>query len=729
MGPGLGSLLILSALARGASPSDTSTYADRATRELVARAMARHHEQDSTVRDYRASLKYRVQFALGKRRWAQLPVAAVEEQAATLQWQYPNDIRVDLLGRRSASRMDGVDINTSFDRPWFVPRMLGDSLRVFGANTPSRAAPHPLAPGADQFYRYAAGDSLTISTRTKRVTIRAIAVTPKQAKGAFVTGRLWVDVATGDVARFTFRFVGTELWAIPSSETDGDKAAARRANEIVTRILQLDADLEYALQDDKYWMPFRQVLSGRVSVPIIEIAVPFEATTTFDDYAINTHQAIVFDAPFPDTVGRRRRSQVTRHAPDSLLQDGRSRDIADSLYSRDRAGYLARGGRYQVHRPSTDSLKAYAGWTDTLTFDQSDAERRRIREALTDVENMAEALPPEMTGKPRLGFAWEKIPDIFRYNRVQGTTLSATARTRTPLAYTLAFGTLRYGFADKRVMASVSAVRDAPGGRLTVVLGRDLADIDPFAKGLNFGNSIRGAFTGHDDGAYLLAQGGRLDFETSAGLGSELTLSALAQDQQSVSSRARAAIPRIFDNDGYFSPNAPIREGFAVGAGARLDHTGYLTRWIVAGEGMRVDGEFAGRVTGELRFPELLGGWVASRFKAGAAFGADQVPQMALRAGGVSTVRGYDFGRERGDLMWSAQVDVTRPGKGAVKKSLFLDAGQAGLRDDFGASKVLVGAGVGLSILDGRFRLELSYPITARDGRGLRFDFVFGGIR
>jgi hypothetical protein len=69
------------ALTRGAFPADTATYADRATSELVARAMLRHRVQDSTVSDYRASIRYRLSFSLGKRRWAELPVAAVEEQA------------------------------------------------------------------------------------------------------------------------------------------------------------------------------------------------------------------------------------------------------------------------------------------------------------------------------------------------------------------------------------------------------------------------------------------------------------------------------------------------------------------------------------------------------------------------------------------------------------------------------------------------------------------------
>ena len=147
MGSALLHCLILAPLLCGASPADTTTYADRATQQLVARAMARHLEQDSTVRDYTAKLRYRVSFGFARRKWGDPLPVAVEEQDAMISWQRPNDLRVDMLGRRSVSQLQGIDLASTFSHPWFVPRTLGDSLRIFGANqTPSRAAPHPLAP-------------------------------------------------------------------------------------------------------------------------------------------------------------------------------------------------------------------------------------------------------------------------------------------------------------------------------------------------------------------------------------------------------------------------------------------------------------------------------------------------------------------------------------------------------------------------------------------------------
>jgi hemolysin activation/secretion protein len=92
-------------------------------------------------------------------------------------------------------------------------------------------------------------------------------------------------------------------------------------------------------------------------------------------------------------------------------------------------------------------------------------------------------------------------------------------------------------------------------------------------------------------------------------------------------------------------------------------------------------------------------------------------------------VRGYDFGTAHGDALWSAQFDISRPGKGTLKPVLFADAGQAGNRATFGSAQFLSGAGAGVSLLGGFMRAELSYPLTHREGRGVRFDLVFGGPR
>jgi hemolysin activation/secretion protein len=116
------------------------------------------------------------------------------------------------------------------------------------------------------------------------------------------------------------------------------------------------------------------------------------------------------------------------------------------------------------------------------------------------------------------------------------------------------------------------------------------------------------------------------------------------------------------------------------------------------------------------------------RFKGGLA--TDPVPvQLAWRVGGQATVRGFDYGVQRGDAFWAVQSDWTLSTR-AVRPVLFVDAGQATVRRAPGSPPVLVGGGVGLSALNGLLRLDLSHPVTPRPaGSGLRLDLIFGAAR
>ena len=100
-----------------------------------------------------------------------------------------------------------------------------------------------------------------------------------------------------------------------------DSAKARRLNSLANRIVSIDADLEYGLQEGRYWMPYRQVIAGRVRLPVVsDVVIPFQATTTFDDYTINGGRS--------DRIRRRaarHRRVDPRFAPGSAGDRGRTR--------------------------------------------------------------------------------------------------------------------------------------------------------------------------------------------------------------------------------------------------------------------------------------------------------------------------------------------------------------------------------------------------------------------
>ena len=710
-------VFLLALVAQNPPPDSSSPYSSPAVKHLVERAMARRRVADSAVLDYRARIHYRLTFGVGRRRWARVPTSAVEEQVADIQWQRPNDLRIDVRGRRSRSRSEDVELSSVWDRPWFVPRSVDDSVRIFSDEFPATGALHPLAAAAPAWYHYTLGEALSVTPGTGgTLRLFQVQVTPRRKGLALIAGEMWIDSASAEVVRLSFRYVGTGLWVLPEGEKRSDTASARRINSIANQIVSVDADLEYGLQDRRYWMPFRQVISGRVRIPLVsDLVIPFRAVTTFDDFEINTGRPIAFELPLgpddPDSV------EARREARDSLRRRDRA---ADSLRSWDYADRWP-GGRYELHRPPNASLDRYRGWLDSLSLEGDPADLARARDVESDLARLAESLPDSVTGQRWHGFSYERLTDAFRYDRVQGISLGLGYRVRAPgLAFTNLYGTVRYGFSDERVTGRLSLVRDAPDGRLTVSGYRDVVSVDPFALAPGFGNSFNALFVAHDNADYALAHGGSAQYETSLRTGLELTLGARYERQTSVDRAAESEVNDFLGGTGVFPLNPPVDEGHFGGGFARLSGVGDL-RWHATADVLGGAGTITGRLYGDLRYG--IGGsrGLTVRLKSGIAT-SPTLPQSEFRLGGIGTVRGHDYGERRGQSFWAAQVDVA-PVKGRLRPVLFVDAGQAGGAESLLSGKVLAGAGVGLSMFGGFLRFDLSRSL-APDDPGLRFDIA-----
>jgi hypothetical protein len=666
--------------------------------------MARRRAGDSLVTDYRARLRYRLTVGLGRRRWAEVPAAAVEEQVADVQWQQPNDLRVDMIARRFRSRGSGLQLSSVWDRPWFVPREVNDSVRIFSDEFPATGALHPLADAGPAWYRYMLTGGLSVSQgggsalRLLRVEVR-----PRRIGPALIAGQMWIDSATAQVVRLTFRYVGTALWVKPEGVRPADSVSASRRNALANRIISVDADLEYGLQDGKYLMPRRQVVSGRVRIPLLsDLVIPFQATTTFEDYEINTGRPVAFTVPLPDTTAD------TRNVRDSL----RAWDFADRWP----------GGRYELHRPSDAELDRYPYWPDSLSLASDPSDARRARETETQLADLAQELPDSLTGEPTHGIAYERLTDAMRYDRVQGLSLGVGYQVRVPgVRFTGLYGTVRYGFSDERVTGRLTLLRDAPGGRLAISGYREIGDLDPFAQGHGLGNTLNALFAGHDNGDYSLAQGGSVGFETSLGLGLDLDVAARLERESSVGRTAKSAVNDFLGGSGIFPLNPTIDEGTFGGGRARLVGSGAV-RWNLAADLIGGEGRSTGRLYGEAR--RGIGGrrGITLGVKAGIAT-TPTMPQALFRLGGLATVRGFDYGERRGSAFWSARLDVA-PFRGRFRPVAFLDAGQAGTASELFSSGALVGGGLGLSIFHGLLRLDFSHPISPDTHRKVRFDLV-----
>ncbi len=232
--------------------TDTTTFADAATEALIVQARLRHAYQDSLVRDYSAMVRTRIDVGFGRSRFARVLPILAHETAARISWSLPNDLKVDVLGQRAASALPSADIEAEFDRPWFIPRSLGDSIRMVDDELPTTAALHPLAPGAEAFYRYAITDSLIITVPGRTVRSVGVRVEPKVLGPSLIAGNVWFDADTYEVVRLTFVFVGQYTWVSPDGSSAEDSAGARRGNVWAQRIAKLEADLEFRSADRRW---------------------------------------------------------------------------------------------------------------------------------------------------------------------------------------------------------------------------------------------------------------------------------------------------------------------------------------------------------------------------------------------------------------------------------------------------------------------------------------------
>jgi hypothetical protein len=729
--------LVLAALLLGSPQQpDTATFRDAATADLYARARVRHVRQDSLVSDYRATVRTRLEATAGRSRFARQTTLLAHESVADVAWQRPNDLQVHVRGARAVAPIVriiegfGGDVESDaerelrrqmvMDRPWFIPRALGDSIRLMGV--PEHAALHPLADNATDHYRFAITDSVEVVLPDRRIRTYKVRVEPKELGPALVAGDMWIDATSGDVVRFGMVFLGDYLWETPDGETESDSAKARADNRQAERFLSVEAMVEYALIDQRYWMPYRQVLAITAEVPwFVNLAMPAMAVTTFTDYRVNGNPALQFAAD--DSLFAEAEEPVTLRIRTTDGRGFESDSTMDNDSLRIERGYLRYGewsqGRWEMAVPPGDSLEAFE-WDATLQMVEDQDEADHVRSVFAELSALEEDLPPEWLGKRRVQVAVEQAADIVRFNRVQGLSLGGGVRFRAGPRFTTVLLKGRFGISDLRPTASGTVRRDGPTGRLDLSGFHHHRESEPWTSGLGIGNSLNALFVGNDDADYYLASGGALSFTWNYGLLRNLEVRLGYEHQASIDVATSSIIADIW-GDGTFPPNPPITDGgFFRGVLRKKDRLGFVQ--IDPGVEVLAGGAGSGvRAWAGVSMPFTLLGF-GGRIQARAALArGDSLPQLAVRLGGPQTVRGYDYGIRREREMWAAQLDLALVRSRLLAPVVFFDIG-----DTFAADP-LIGTGVGLSILNGLVRFNLAKGV--RPDGDLRFDLLFRAPR
>ena len=720
--------------------SDTTTYFNETTAVAVTHARARHYYRDSVIHDYSATVRTRLDAGLGKRRFARIPRFMARETTSRVHWESPDDLRIEFLGARLASTLDDLDADLVFDRPWFIPRAVGDSIALLGGGFPEYPALHPLSESGPDFYRYALHDSVTINAPGRTVRALAIRVVPRTSGHSLIAGDIWIDGTTHEVVRMTFVFVGTRLWVDPD-DADFDQREADLAN----KVLSAEADLEYGLFENEFWLPYRQYIGLDVEIPwIIDVRIPIRFITEFSEHEVNQNVplpwAISWDEinkeSSPDSVapGESTQSVVRRHWGrtdiERCLDCDKDWGFEADSHTVAVTGFSDGGGRWEIITPPVSALQSYT-WQDELKLDLSAEDDRRLRQTIADLADLEEGLDPNLTGRFQRGVAWRDLADIMRFNRAQGLSFGVGYRWRpSGLRFSELFVDARFGLGDLRPTVSATFERETPSGLWSLSAFADVAEQDPLSRGQSIGNSLNGFFTGHDDADYYRRFGASLTRSSYRGLLSNTTISFSFEHHASMSTSAGSAFRGIYDQS-TLAPNPSVREGdyartllswsapfrsrlqvdinaeLLVEVGAGFDDPTHNARaWAVARAPFTL-ADRTGAITG---------------FVGGSA--GDPITQQLYRIGGSQTVRSHTYGRRVGDGAWVVRGDWSLARGSAFVPVVFFDIGDT---FDSASSSPMYGGGLGFSLFNGWFRANLAYGIEPDDG--LKFDLLFGAPR
>ncbi|MGD8697873.1 MAG: hypothetical protein PVJ43_01200 [Gemmatimonadales bacterium] len=700
--------------------------------EIVDLARRRHASPDTTLMDYRSRQNTLVSVGFITDRLAPPKLIVASELASGVAWQQDAGLQVKMLGQRYVTSFGReVEAGLDFSRPWFVPTTPGDSLRLLGGiDIPNRAAVHPFAPGAERFYTYQIGDTVTLYIADREVALVEVKVTPTRGDEALVVGSLWVDGATGDVGAMQIRFVGKPLW-----DAD-DEGEAEWAN----RILSVTATMQQGLWERRYWLPHRQEVELMVRIPFIgNLAIPVVFRNEFDRYEINTGAPIAWVSPDSTRAGEDESSTYDEGATLWLgeRREVETAEVPDSArgpdaYPRRESTQVRAGpayGGWEIIRPPDDTLLAYDEWDRPLEQPASELTLPSAEE----LERRAQELAPDIVGRRMFSFQYDRLPEMIRYNRVEALGIGLSARYDLPRRpFWSVGGGIGFGVADLGLKGKLDIRYDAPRKRFDLagyselhLGGTTLTD----QKRANGSAALRAFFLGRDDADYYRASGAALTFGKRWGRMNG-RVGAGWEYHSSVERNTQVAIPGIWE-DSVFPPNPPVSEGgflrgdlatkFFLGDWTRPTNRAELTLGLEGGTDTDSLDYVQPRVALEGRID--FGNIAAVAFETRGGWTAGDAPFQRLRGiGGLATVRGFTYGTQRGDSYWTGRLELS-PRRKAITPVLFGDVGWAGLTEDWPGSEPLWSFGVGASFLWGVLRTDFVFP-KAKD---VWFELYFAG--
>lgn len=320
----------------------TSAFATPEARAILEKARAAREQQDSALKSYRATTTQRMSVGLGARRLGLEKLLFRGDNVAEISWRRGVGVRVHPIGSRMTVPM-ASDVSGDFVSAVSIPYFPGREQLWFPSSdfgmvkteVDERDMIHPLARGAERYYRYATGDSADIQLPDKRVIrLRELKIAARKPEWRSFVGSFWFDVDGGQLVRAAYRMSSEiDIWSVASEESEKDVAeriatipvqdsllrarlprdvyvkdstrraeAERRRNPnnrnnsnedkppawVMATFRPMKASLdaitvEYALFKGKFWLPRMHSATASAEAMFMKIPVRFDEKFTYED--------------------------------------------------------------------------------------------------------------------------------------------------------------------------------------------------------------------------------------------------------------------------------------------------------------------------------------------------------------------------------------------------------------------------------------------------------------
>ena len=703
-----------------------------AARDLLTRARQQRLTHDSTLESYDAKAYQRFSAGFSFRKVGRERLAFRHEDAARVRWQRGQGVRIDVTGSRTVVPIADADGEIDGGALYPIPYHPGQEQLWVGsgvakAEVNEREFVHPIAEGAEAYYKYSLGNSTSMRLPDGSViSLIEMRVEARRPQWNLIVGSLWFDRANAQLVRAAYRpSVPLDIVMLAREEEDDDDIP-RWLRPMTATIKAIT--VEYGLHQGEgggfWWLPRAQYAEGEVVVSVMRL--PLRVEQSFQYTTVNGSVNL---PPAPELAS----------VDSATLADTAS--LADSVRAEIRRR-RARG--YDVGEDKVYVSRRYEGSIPVVVAVPKDSAKLArspdLPESVYDENEELFSKKDAEELRQSLGFGlqagWDPQPPtlhylleegLLRYNRIEGLSAGIAVRSTFGRGYRGRAMT-RIGVADWEPNGELTLERGDGRRSLGITAYRRLVAVNDWGDPLSVGSSLSALLFGRDEGFFYRTLGAELT--GSFDRASLFTWRLFAERQQNARKETDFSVPNLV-NDVEFIDNIRARRGEIAGIGVRfgtshgLDPHGFRLFTDARVEGATGDFDYA-RGALDVTVSHGIGSRLDGAITLGAGTTAGEVPPQRLwYLGGAQTVRGQPASitarNAVGNSFWMGRAELGTSFV-AARPVVFFDIGWAGDRSRWSdPGRPISGAGVGASFLDGLIRFDVARGI--RPTRDWRADF------